>query len=288
MQLRRQFCVAALMFIAGLPGFTQDRVQGKKPEYPGVAHVAMMFNDMEAARAFMEKLGFEIGYDGHLEGVLTQHVIKINDHQFIEVHPLLARAGIIGAKREIQPPGYSHICFETTDINSAQAQWMAAGLNPSPVERGKSDQTKEFGVWSPDGRIVEVQEFVPDSMAKQQIGQHLGPARVSKWLLGVDLPVPDVAAMRKFYESAGFTGVAEGDAVRMSPPGHPETRVVLRHAAEGVKPKLLFAVDSANSAAKLLSAAGLTVEHGQKQVSVKDFDGNEYVFMETGLHPSSK
>ena len=288
MQLQRQRRLAALIVMAAMPVLAQDAVQQPKPEIPGVAHVAMMYSDMEAGRAFMEKLGFEIGYDGHLEGVLTQHVIKINDHQWIEVHPLLARAGIIGSKREIQPQGYSHICFETTDIKGAQVQWAAAGLHPSAVERGKSDQTEEFGVWSPDGRIVEVQEFVSDSMAKQQPGQHLGPARVSKWLLGVDLPVPDVAAMKKFYESVGFTGVAEGDAVRMSPAGNPDVRVVLRHAAEGVKPKLLFAVDNAESAARMLSSAGLTVERGKKQVSVKDTDGNEYVFIETGLKLPAK
>ena len=284
MQFQRHLCLTALILIAGLPGFSQGTAEVKKPEIPGVAHVAVMYNDMEAGRAFMEKLGFEVGYDAHLEGVLTQHVIKVNDHQWIEVHPLLARAGIVGPKREIQPQGYSHICFETTDIKSAQAQWVAAGLKPSPVERGKGDQTQEFGTWSPDGRIVEVQEFVFDSMAKQQLGQHLGEARVSKWLLGVDLPVPDVAAMKKFYEAAGFIGVPDGDAVQMSPPGHPEVRVVLRPKSEAAKPKLLFAVDDADRAAKSLSAAGLTVQRGKKRASVTDMDGNVYVFMETGLH----
>ena len=284
MQFQRRICLAAQVLIAALPAFAQNTNPNVKPEIQGIAHIAIMYNDMEAGYAFMRKLGFESGYDGRLEGVLTQHVIKINDHQWIEVHPLLARAGIVGPVREIQPQGYSHICFETTDIKKSQQQWAAAGLKPGPVERGKSDQTMEFGMWSPDGRIVEVQEFVSDSMAKQQLGQHLNPARVSKWLLGVDLPVPDVSAMRKFYEAAGFTGTPEGEAVRMSPPGHPEVRVVLRPKGEGVKPKFLFAVDDANIAAKRLSAAGLTVEHGKKEVSVADTDGNAYVFMETGLH----
>ena len=284
MHFQRRLCLAALMLTGAFPVLAQDTPQGKQPEIPGVAHVAVVYNDLEAGHAFMLKLGFEVGYDVHLQGKLTQYLIKVNDHQWIEVHPLLSSPGVAGGGRSIQPQGYSHICFETPDVNATREQWVAAGLHPVPIKQSTGDKTEETGVLSPDGRVVEEQQFVPDSMAEQQLGQHLGAKRVSKWLLGVDLPVPDVAAMRKFYESIGFIGVPEGDAVRMSPPERPDIRVVLRPAEAGVKPKLLFAVDNADKAAEMLRAAGLNVQRGKKQVSVKDMDGNEYLFMETGLH----
>src|SRR5580698_2245411 len=111
MHFRRRLYLAALMLFGGLPAFAQDALQGEKTEVPTVAHIAVMYNDLEAGHAFMLKLGFEVGYDVHLQGQLTQYLIKVNDHQWIEVHPLLASPGVAGNGRSIQPQGYSHICF---------------------------------------------------------------------------------------------------------------------------------------------------------------------------------
>src|ERR1700722_9244978 len=73
MQSKRRLGKAALMLIVALPVFPQDGAKERKPEIPSVAHVAVMYNDLEVGRAFMQQLGFEVGFDVKLEGQLNQY-----------------------------------------------------------------------------------------------------------------------------------------------------------------------------------------------------------------------
>ena len=53
----------------------------------GIAHVAFRVADLEAARAFYNKLGFDQFFEMKQGDRTTEAFLKINDHQFIELYP---------------------------------------------------------------------------------------------------------------------------------------------------------------------------------------------------------
>ena len=53
----------------------------------GIAHVAFRVADLEAARGFYNKLGFEQFFAMQQGERTTEAFLKINDHQFIELYP---------------------------------------------------------------------------------------------------------------------------------------------------------------------------------------------------------
>ena len=271
MRLRWMGCVAlglsASVFAAGQ--------SAPKPELTGVAHVALRVSSMDDELAFLAKLGFEKSLTIERNGKAAFYFVKVNDRSFIEVHPKVTPSGTV------QPLGFYHICFETNDASGLYSQWKAAGLNPTALGKGPDD-TAEFGTTDPEGRLTEALTYTPDSDPMKNAGKHLGAARVSTVLFGIDLPVADVAAMQKFFEAAGLSGKDEGENVSMSSPGHPEVHVMLRPAKEGVKPRYVFLVNDLDKAAAAIAAAGLKAERGQRSVTVADPDGNLFVFMKAG------
>ena len=93
-----------------------------------------------------------------------------------------------------------------------------------------------------------------------------------------------VVASKKFFEAVGFVAAAEGSTVSLSAPGHPDVRMVLRPAGEGMRAQLLFVVDDASKAADALTAAGLKVERNGNRATVHDPDGTNFVFLEASGH----
>ena len=91
------------------------------------------------------------------------------------------------------------------------------------------------------------------------------------------MPVADVAAERKFYESIGFAAVVDGTAVKLSSPGHPDVRMVLQPADPNRQARILFKVNDEEKAAAGLRAAGLSVEMQKGRAVVHDPDGNTFV-----------
>jgi catechol 2,3-dioxygenase-like lactoylglutathione lyase family enzyme len=257
-------CAAAMVLSASVFAAGQS---GPKPVLTGVAHVALRVTNMEDELAFLAKLGFEMSSAVEKDGKVQFYFVKINDTEFIEVHPKIAPNGTP------QPLGYNHICFVTNNANALYAQWAAAGLKPTDVSKGP-DGTAEFGAKDPEGRLTEALEILPGSDPDKDKGKHLGAARVSTWLMGVDLPVGDVAAEQKFFEGVGFTGKVEGENVSLSAPGS-NVRLVLRPAKEGVKPKLMFQIDETAKAAAALTGAGLKFDRSPLSLVVLDPDGNQ-------------
>ena len=274
MTRRKMGSIAAAVLSTSLIAGAQNTV---KPELTGVAHVAVRATDIDAEVAFLGKLGFEKAWPVERDGKVAFYFVKINDEEFIEVHPKVASDGIV------HPLGFDHICFVTNDAKTLHGLWAAAGLKPTDAAKGP-DGTLEFGAKDPEGRVTEALEFLPDSQPAQDRGKHLGTSRVSKVLMGVEMPAADVAASNKFFEAVGFVAASEGSTVHLSAPGHPNVRVVLRPAGEGVNAQLLFAVDDASRAADALTAAGLKVERSGKRTIVHDPDGTAFVFLETGAH----
>jgi catechol 2,3-dioxygenase-like lactoylglutathione lyase family enzyme len=253
-----------------------------KPELTGVAHVALRVSDVDAEVQFLGKLGFEQAFAHEQNGRRAFVFVKINDREFIEVHPhtpLNATAP--------QPLGFNHICYETTNANAQYANWVANGLNPTQVAKGP-DGTLEFAVTDPAGGVTEALEFVPDSQPAKDRGQHLGAKRVSDWLMGIEMPVSDMQAWVKFYEKLGFSGSSQEKTVRLSSPANRDLQIVLRPAGANEKTNLLFAVKNAKNTAEQLRGAGLAVETVKNQVIVHDPDGNTMVLMQKSASQAQK
>src|ERR1035438_3197882 len=79
----------------------------------GIAHVAFRVADLEAARAFYNKLGFEQFFEMKQGERTTEPFLKINDHQFIELYPRTDPS---------QPFGLMHACYESIDLEALHAE----------------------------------------------------------------------------------------------------------------------------------------------------------------------
>src|ERR1700739_2958733 len=93
----------------------------------GIAHVAFRVSDLEAARTFFNKLGFEQFFEMKQGEKTTEAFIKINDHQFLELYPQTAAAK--------QPLGLMHVCYESNDLDALHAEYVKRGLTVSDVRK---------------------------------------------------------------------------------------------------------------------------------------------------------
>jgi lactoylglutathione lyase len=241
----------------------------------GVAHIAMRVSDLDAEVNFFGKLGFQkafadVGNNGHTMEI----IVKLNDEQFIQLYPKSDPKQVVG---------FMHVSYETQDAKALYARYAGAALKPTPVQQdGAGDLW--FSLGDPEGHLTEFTQYLANSRQASDVGQHLGPDRVSDELLGFELPVTDIAASQKFYATLGFDVSAEGNSVRLSLPGNPDFRIVLRQAHEGSQPQFLFPIDDARKTADELQKAGVQVQRSNKLVFVRDGDGNSFVLMETGDH----
>jgi catechol 2,3-dioxygenase-like lactoylglutathione lyase family enzyme len=242
-----------------------------KPELIGVAHIALRVSDVDAEVQFLGKMGFDLAFDHQQNGKRAFVFVKISDDEFLEVAP--------NPPQEAPPLGFNHICFVTTNANEEYAKWAEAGLNPTKVAPGP-DNTLEFGAKSPTGAMVEALEIVPESQPGQDMGKHLGANRVSTWMKGVELPVADIPAMQKFYQSIGFVATKHGAAVEMNWPGKADLEVLLRPAGPNEQSEVLLSVANLNKAAEQLRGGGMKVEMLTNRAIVHDPDGMAFVLME--------
>lgn len=236
----------------------------------GIALVALRVSDLDREIAFLGKLGYEESFAITSAGQTMAVVVKINDRQFIELYPKSDAS---------QSLGWIHMSYEAGDLRAFVKYLASAGLQPAPVKKTDSGNLVS-SVRSPGGRIVEFTQYMPGSRHVLDRGQHLGPNRIATEILGVDLPVDNLAAEKQFYVQLGFEAEDEGDTVRLTAPGAPDLRIELRPAQPGAQPQLLFPVADARQAADRLK--GLKPARDKGIVFVHDSDGNSFVFLETG------
>ena len=275
--LEAAWIVCAVLLDAPLLAVAQSTA---KPVLAGVAHVALRVSDVDAELSFFNKLGYEKSSAIEEKGKTAFVFVKINDTEFIEVHPRIP----VDATAP-QPLGFNHICFVTNDANALHAQWAAAGLNPTPVVKS-ADGTLEFGAKDPAGRLTEALEFTPDSMAMKDKGQHISAQRVSVWLAGLDMPVPDLKAGERFFEAIGFSGGMQGTKVRLTSPGNPDLRMVLSPPESTDPVHIMFSVDNVQTAAAQMTSAGLKPVLENGHILLKDPDGNTFIFQQVSLNNS--
>ncbi len=274
MKLKTQWIglVASAAFLAAHSLPAQSPATPQSPDLTGLAHIAFRVSDLDKEVNFFGKMGFEEAFTNVESGRILQVFIKVNDMQFIEIYP---------QSDPPQPLGFLHACYESADLKTLHARYLAAGLHPTAVSTGAEGDLL-FAVLDPDSRATEFTQYMPDSRPMKDHGQHLGDNRVSDTLLGFEIPVTDLDAAAKFYGKLGFDVEKDGANYRLSVPANPDLRIELHTARVNDQPQFLFPVEDAHRAADQLHKAGLKVTRDKKLVFVRDPDGNAFVLLETG------
>ena len=225
----------------------------------GIAHVAFRVSDLEAARTFFHKLGFEQFFEMKQGERTTEAFLKINDHQFLELYPQTDAAK--------QPLGLMHVCYESNDLDALHAEYVKRGLTVSDVRKAGAGNML-MTMKDPEGQTIEYTQYMPGSRHFEDRGKHLGEKRVSEKLLGATAPAQDAAAIRAFYvEKLGFTAAGSGP-LRM--PGDSGQKLdVVSTATSGIQ----FAVSDLKRTASTLAGAGLDAKSTATSVTVTGPDG---------------
>jgi lactoylglutathione lyase len=178
----------------------------ERPKVLGVAHMAIYVKDLAKTRQFYEDfLGF--GEPFTLPGKSGEPgvriaFIKVNDRQYIEIFNEADR----GEGR------LNHVSVYTDDADRMRDYLLAHGIEPmgnaakGAVPKGQTGN-KNFNVKDPDGHIVEIVEYQPDSWTARHAGKDMPPTRISESIMHVGFLVGDLEKSTRFY--AGILGFAE-------------------------------------------------------------------------------
>ncbi len=237
---------------------------GQSPALSGIAHVAFRVGDIEAAREFYRKLGFEQAFEFTKAEKTYEAFFKVNDRQFIELYP---------RSEDTQPLGLMHVCYEASDLEAVSSEYVKRGVKPPALRKGSAGNFL-FSLRDPEDAVIEYTQYLPGSRHSEDRGKHLGEQRVSQQLVGAAFPVRDLAAERAFYTGGlGFEALGRGDPARLRVPGGSGHEVELTPAGERAKPGLKFAVADLRRVADELRNRGLTVKTSPTAVTVTDPDG---------------
>ena len=169
-----------------------------RPKIVGVAHIAFYVSDLAASRVFYtDFLGYEESYQiNHPDGSLALAVIKINDRQYVELHP-----GLKPGQDRLQ-----HIAFYVDDAEAMRVYLAARGVTvPDRVTPGRRGTTG-FSVQDPENHAVEFVQELPESWAVRDAGKFLPADPLSRRMSHVGVLAGDYAAFMKFYaDILGFT-----------------------------------------------------------------------------------
>jgi lactoylglutathione lyase len=195
--------VLALM-AASLPLAAQQPIA--RPKVLGIAHMAIYVKDLAKTRQFYEQfLGFgepfTLPRKGGEPGVRIAFV-KVNDHQYIEIFN----------EKDRGEGQLNHISIYTDDAGRMRDYLAAHGVEAmgnaakGPVPKGQTGN-KNFNVKDPDGHIVEIVEYQPDSWTAQHAGKDMPAARMSDAVMHLGFLVGDLEKSIQFY--GGILGFSE-------------------------------------------------------------------------------
>ena len=175
----------------------------QRPKVLGVAHLAVYVKDLAKTRQFYEQfLGFGEpftlpGKDG--KGVRIVF-IKVNNNQYFEIFNEADRG-------EGQ---LNHISLYTDSADRMYSYLKSKGIavmsDKGSVVKGKT-LNKNFNVQDPDGHIVEMVEYMPDSWTAREKGKFMPATRISDHIMHVGVLVGDLDKSVAFY--GGILGFKE-------------------------------------------------------------------------------
>jgi lactoylglutathione lyase len=182
--------VLTASFLAAQPSHDRPRILG-------IAHVAMDVSDLDKARLFYKNfLGFSEPFSlRNADGTDSIAFIKVNDEQYLELF----------AER-LQYGGHlNHIALYTDDVVRMRDYLVSKGI--AVLEALHTGRTGDsfFTVRDPDGHLIEVVQYQPNSWTAQSKGKFTPAAPISNHIMHVGLVVGSVGPAMKFYQEVlGF------------------------------------------------------------------------------------
>ncbi len=200
MNLKNSLASATVLVAVTLAGLTlcpapaADPVA--RPKVLGVAHLAVYVKDLDKTRKFYKDfLGYEEAFTlppkGGGPGVRIMF-IKVNDHQYFEIFNEADRG-------EGQ---LNHISFYTDSADRMYTYLKSKGVevmsDKGSVGKGQTGN-KNFNVKDPDGHIVEIVEYMPDSWTAREAGKKMPATRISDHIMHLGVLVGDLDKSNQFY-----------------------------------------------------------------------------------------
>jgi catechol 2,3-dioxygenase-like lactoylglutathione lyase family enzyme len=260
--------VIGLFFFAG--SAKAQAPQQQPPPFNGIAHIAIRVHNLDAARDFYKKLGFEEAFALSKNGAVYQSFIKLDDRQFIELYPVTAKDPEVG---------FLHLCFESDDLQAVYDDYIARDVHPNFKIRKAGAGNLLFTMKGPmqaaGPQNIEYTQYMPGSRHYNDRGQHLGADRVGTKLVSVTLAMQDPAAAGEFYRrQLEFTADAHRPGVFELPGNSGEEVEIVPVATLGSRGRIMLAAASLKNSARLLKQEHVAFKKSKKALTVTDPDGN--------------
>lgn len=257
-----------LLSILLIASFTSTAAEPSVP-LAGIAHVAFRVSDVARSREFYQKLGFEQSFEFNDPGRPPVSYMKVNDVQFIEIYQ---------RKDETQPLGLMHVCYEATEIEAVQKEYVQREIR-APEPRKARAGNMLFVFRDPEDQTVEFTQYMPGSLHFEDRGKHLTQPRIGSHLTRATIGVHDLPLERSFYTAKmGFDDLGGKDVVRLRIPGLSRDEIEL-DATSPPKTRIALPVPNLERAADELRHRGLIVQKDGDAVSVTDPDGAIIMFI---------
>ncbi len=170
-----------------------EALEFQRPPIIGVAHIALRTDNLTAARDFYGHfLGYEEAFtlEKSTNG-LTFTCFKVNDHQYIEISPVL---------KSPTEDRLVDVAFETTDARKLRGYLASHGVRVPDHLEPQGDGDLSFDVIDPDGHTVEFIQYLTGSVESKNFGKSLPATRISQRIIHVGVTVQDRAAADRFYK----------------------------------------------------------------------------------------
>lgn len=254
--------VASLFFVSSAKA-------QQPPPLNGIAHIAIRVHDLDAARDFYKKLGFDEAFALSKNGAVYQSFIKLDDRQFIELYPTTAKDTEIG---------FLHLCFESDNLQAVYDDYIARDVTPNFKIRKAGAGNLLFTMKGPmqasGPQNIEYTQYMPGSRHYNDRGQHLGADRVGTKLVSVTLAMQDPAAASAFYlDKLKFTPDPRWHNFLDLPGDSGEMVKIVPVTKLGPKSSILLTSPDIHRSGELLKAAGIPFSDGNS-LTVTDPDGN--------------
>lgn len=182
-----------------------------RPKILGVAHIAFYVSDLEKTRAFWtDFLGYRECFNLKRPGTddIRMAFIKINDLQYIELSTDKPRADMM----------LSHISFATDNAEAMRVYLAGKDVKvPATVPKGQTGN-KNYNITDPDGNVVEIVEYQPDSWTAREKGNFMPETRISTHIRHVGVLIGSVEAANRFYQGIlGFDDIWRGGGDEIKP-----------------------------------------------------------------------
>ncbi len=124
----------------------------------GINHVGLRVRDLETAREFYEKLGFEfiVGPIGPEPVAVMLHPSGININFILNASEDASRDNLLMDVPE-KHTGFTHVALEITDRDEVHKHLKAVGI-PITETVELPDGTVFFFVRDPDGNVIELHQ----------------------------------------------------------------------------------------------------------------------------------